>query len=503
MALVFHEVTFTYDGAVQPIFAEVSVHFARGWTGIVGANGTGKTTLLRLALGDFDPLQGYIQSSGRIIYCPQRTDDAPPLFGEFMASCDAESCTLKGRLHLGDDWDERWESLSHGERKRAQIAVALWQSPDVLLIDEPTNHIDAEARTLLEQALQAFSGVGMLVSHDRELLDSLCYQCVFLDPPDVIVRPGGYTTGAAQARQEDDFIRTERQYAKQTLQRISDEEQRRKTEASRANRLRSKRNLARNDSDGRAKLDMVRFSGKDGQAGRLARQLDGRVRKAQEHVEQLAVKKKYDLNFWLPGSLSPREHLFTIPAGVLGLDEQRSLAFPELTMFPDDRIAITGLNGMGKSTLLRHILAQLTLPAEKVIYLPQEIDYATTQQIMREVNALSHDQLGLVMTVVSCLGSRPERLLGNVEASPGEIRKILLALGVIRSPHLIIMDEPTNHLDLPAIECLEDALDGCPCGLLLVSHDMRFLSHLAQLHWHLAPSGENPARITLEVTAMD
>ena len=98
--------------------------------------------------------------------------------------------------------------------------------------------------------------------------------------------------------------------------------------------------------------------------------------------------------------------------------------------------------------------------------------------------------LGRMMTVVSRLGSRPHRLLESAEASPGEIRKILLAIGIARMPHLIVMDEPTNHLDLPSIECLEEALAECPCGLWLVSHDERFLERLTRTRWRIGDHAE-------------
>ena len=91
-----------------------------------------------------------------------------------------------------------------------------------------------------------------------------------------------------------------------------------------------------------------------------------------------------------------------------------------------------------------------------------------------------------MMTIVSRLGSRPTRLLESKQPSPGEIRKLMLATGISNKPHLIIMDEPTNHLDLPSIECLESALLDCPCGLLLVSHDNRFLTRLTKINWHIA-----------------
>ena len=89
------------------------------------------------------------------------------------------------------------------------------------------------------------------------------------------------------------------------------------------------------------------------------------------------------------------------------------------------------------------------------------------------------------MTVISRLGSRPYRLLESAEPSPGETRKLLLAMGIAKEPHLIVMDEPTNHMDLPSIQCLEDALSDCPCGLLLVSHDLRFLRALTARRWDI------------------
>jgi len=104
-----------------------------------------------------------------------------------------------------------------------------------------------------------------------------------------------------------------------------------------------------------------------------------------------------------------------------------------------------------------------------------------------------------MMTVVSCLGSRPHRLLESVEPSPGEIRKILLATGIANVPHLIVMDEPTNHLDLPSIQCLEQALAGCPCGLLLVSHDRRFLNSLAHKRWHISKNPKTKGKYNLEL----
>lgn len=489
MSISFDHITFTHDNAVLPLLEDVTVHFDTGWTGIVGPNGSGKTTLLHLAAGLLDVQQGQLRRPASVVLCPQRTDDAPKALPAFLAATVAEACALRGCLQIGEDWADRWATLSHGERKRAQIGVALWCEPEALLLDEPTNHIDRDARALLIQTLRSFRGVGLVVSHDRELLDLLCMQCLFLAPPRAVLRPGGYSQAAADGEREAAGRRGQRQILQQELRRLKSESQRRHAKAAQADRQRSKRGLARGDSDGRAKLDLARVSGKDGQAGRTARQLDGRISQLEAELAAVPSDAKHNLQFWLEGSSSPRRVLFSLPGASIPLDGTRTLHIPDLTMARDERVAVTGANGLGKSTLLRQVLDRLDMEPERLVYLPQEIDLEETRRIMAAVRALPRDERGKAFTVVSALGSDPKRLLGNDDASPGELRKVLLALGVIRRPYLIVMDEPTNHLDLPAIELMEQALADCPCGLLLVSHDLRFLSRIATVRWDLSVSG--------------
>ena len=159
-------------------------------------------------------------------------------------------------------------------------------------------------------------------------------------------------------------------------------------------------------------------------------------------------------------------------------------------MAPSDRIALTGPNGIGKTTLLRHILKFANVPEEKLLVVPQEITAEESAKILAEAKALHDDMLGRVMTSVSRLGSRPGRLLQSEVPSPGEVRKLLLALGVNRGIHLLVMDEPTNHLDLSGIECLEEALADCPCAMIVVSHDRRFLSRIVEKEWRLEKEGQ-------------
>ncbi len=178
------------------------------------------------------------------------------------------------------------------------------------------------------------------------------------------------------------------------------------------------------------------------------------------------------------------------------------LRYPDLNIGGADRIALTGANGLGKSTLVRHVLEKITIPSDNLIYVPQEISAEESRVLLESVKRLPNDERGRVMTTISRLGSRPARLLESALPSPGEIRKLLLALGIVRGPHLIVMDEPTNHMDLSGILCLEEALAECPCAMLLVSHDQAFLKKIAHQEWHLV-ADKSDGGTHLEIQALD
>jgi ATPase subunit of ABC transporter with duplicated ATPase domains len=485
--VILERVSYGYDAMPELLLKEISTSFSEGWTGIVGANGAGKTTLLKLATGLLEPREGHIRIPGDALYCAQRTDVPPARLGLLIDSADRFASEIKGRLGIAGDFLPRWPSLSHGERKRAQIGVMLWQQPSVLALDEPTNHIDEDARALLIPALRSFRGIGMLVSHDRDLLDLLCHHCLFVDPPDAVMRPGNYSAGRRESLREEESSRRRKESAKRQTARLATEAARRASEARNSDSRRSKRGLDPKDHDRRARIDLARLTGTDGRAGMLAGQMRSRVEKALQAERSIKIRKHYELGIWLEGERCRRDALFRICASSIPLGSGRELHCPDLAMLPSDRIALTGANGAGKSTLVRRIVGSLNLPVERLTYLPQEIDLPSSCRILEEVRRQPPDILGMVMTIVSRLGSRPARLIESVEPSPGEVRKLMLALGIARRPHLIVMDEPTNHLDLPSIECLEEALKGCPCGLLLVSHDERFLRALTGTRWHLAP----------------
>lgn len=481
------------------LFRDLTVQFPAGWTGIVGPNGAGKTTLLRVAIGELAPQSGTITSRGLGLYVAQRTDDPPPLFEDFIWAPDAT--VLKARLRVSEDWPERWATLSHGERKRAQIAVALWREPAVLALDEPSNHIDADARRLLLEALRDFAGVGLLVSHDRALLDELCTQCLIIDPPEAVLRPGGVTQAMAQQESDEEAVRHTSEVMRRNESRLQAEAQRRRVIAdqkSAAARGSKSKKIPAHDHDGRAMRNLAKMSGKDAYAGKMVAQMNQRAGKIAQQRSELMVKKRYETGIWVDGaSFMPRDFLLRLPAGRLALGGERQLHFPDLEIGGTSRIALTGANGLGKSTLIRQLLAHLQVPPEKLVSVPQEISAEDSQRLLESVKRLPNEELGRVMITISRLGSRPARLLESALPSPGEVRKLLLALGIVRGPHLIVMDEPTNHMDLPGILCLEEALADCPCAMLLVSHDEAFLQKITQIEWHLTRDESGDTRVEI------
>ena len=495
--LRFHQVAFGYETALEPLLKDISVHLSTGWTGIVGANGAGKTTFLKLAAGLLSPDAGLVITPERVVYCPQRTDSPPEHFAELLQDSSKKASLIKEKFGVKEDWINRWLTLSHGERKRTQIAAAFWLEPGVLAIDEPTNHVDAEGRDILIQALRTFKGVGLVVSHDRELLDSLCMQCVFMQPPGVVVRPGGYSKGAGLAAEEDLVLRRKYEVRKKAFKKLRYEAGRRRDLVD-PGKL-SKRGIAGRDHDAKAKINGARVAGKDAVGGKLLRQLDGRLSHLRDELESIRVTKQYSLGIWLPGSVSRRDALLDIPPQTVPLGGQKRLTCPRLVLRSTDRLALTGPNGGGKSTLLRHLLPRLNAPSRQITYVPQEIDAQQCRDILTEAQNLPHEQLGHLMTIVSRLGSRPNRLLESTEPSPGEARKLLLAIGMTHKPNVIMMDEPTNHMDLPSIECLEAALADCPCCLLLVSHDRRFLEKLTEQEWRIRHQAASEGFFDLQV----
>lgn len=223
MPIVLSDVTFAYPRATKPLIHNLSLTFAIGWTCLLGDNGCGKTTLAKLAAGLLEPQQGTIQRLDYVAWCPQDPQQAPEALLDFACAYDPLARSLRSRLALQDDMPWRFAQLSCGEQKKLRVAVALWQQPGALILDEPTNHIDHQARRQLLEVLQQFKGTGILVSHDRQLLGLLGNRCACFEQGRVILRPGNYSVVRAQMELERRSAAHERKSATRELNRLAAE----------------------------------------------------------------------------------------------------------------------------------------------------------------------------------------------------------------------------------------------------------------------------------------
>ena len=486
-------IRFSHSDAA-PILDGADAHLAEGWTGLVGPNGAGKTTVLRLVAGELEPGEGRIRlrpEGARVVLCPQRVDALEVGVRELASRLlDGRAGRAERRIAAGLEVSAgdlvRWPTLSPGERKRWQIAAALASEPDVLLLDEPTNHVDAAARRLLVEELGRFRGVGVVVSHDRALLDGLTSRTLRLEAGALRTFEGSYAAARAAWEREDEAARRGRQAAQDEARRAARKlaDARRTRDA--AERSGSGRNRDPKDRDSRsigAKNARSRAEARLGQTVRARRAEAERALAAIPGAPDAVGPGRGVFVGW---ERPARPVLLALQVGEVRAGDRVVLREVATALGRGDRVRIAGPNGSGKTTLLSAMVAGSTLPPGKLLHLPQELSPGAGRALLGEVRALAPEVRGRVLSLVAALGSDPERLLASEDPSPGEARKLALAFGLGRHAWALVLDEPTNHLDLPAVEHLEEALAAYPGALLLVTHDEALASRVTRATWTIS-----------------
>ncbi|MBI3403160.1 MAG: ATP-binding cassette domain-containing protein [Acidobacteria bacterium] len=449
---------------------------------VIGRNGTGKSTLLKIINGDIVPDAGTVWRQPALRTA--RLDQDVPL----SAHRSVFDVVAEGHTHHLDA-DEAWlrdhhvdlvltrlqlppgtivDTLSGGWRRRVLLARALVGQPDVLLLDEPTNHLDIDAITWLEEFLADYAGAVVFITHDRAFLQRLATRIVELDRGRLTSWPGDYAT---YLRRKEAALASEAVQQEKFDKRLAEEEV----------WLRRGVKARRTRNEGRVKALLAM------RAERAARrELVGTVRLQQAVDDARAAQ---------PGRLvMEADH---VSKGYVG----RVLSDPPATVIRDfsarivrgDRIGLIGPNGAGKTTLLRLLLGELTPDSGEVRPGANvQIAYYDQQREQLDPDCTVFDTIGEGNDTVTVGGQTrhvhgylcdflfsDERARSPVKAlSGGERNRLLLARLFTRPANVLVLDEPTNDLDLETLELLEDELVEWPGTLLLVSHDRAFLDNV-------------------------
>ncbi|PLS25537.1 ABC-F family ATP-binding cassette domain-containing protein [Bifidobacterium imperatoris] len=519
ITLSLSNITFTYPTAGSPLFAQVNCTFPQGWTAVLGDNGIGKSTLMAIARGKLRPDSGQVSPNNLVLsYCPQDIAVRPVNLEDFAADWQSETIRLRERLGIEDDWAYRYDTLSGGERKRLQIACALAQKPDVLILDEPTNHVDEPTQQAIIEVMRNYQGIGIVVSHDVTLIDATCTRCIMFERrhvngrnlTEIITYQGNYSQAAQQKHCNDRAASQRLADARKEISRLESAQSQRfaKVQQVEAAKQHGER-INPKDHDARNRRNLAKMTGLDAGASRSYAQLNGRLAKVRQTGEAISTaSKRYDGNIWLNIEPSSRCELIRLKSEVIPFDEQllpeqlkdksltvaaqssnvirlnppqdgeapQGVKIPLISIGPRDHLAIIGPNGAGKTTLIRAMIdAAIDIP---MLVIQQNTTLADTEQAMTLLHGLSQADKSMVLSAYAQLNADPDRLLQGEVTSPGELRKLLLCLGLVSKPQLIVMDEPTNHLDLNSKVAFARTLGGYPGALIIVSHDDWFVRQL-------------------------
>jgi ATP-binding cassette subfamily F protein 3 len=496
--LHINDLSYRIEG--RPIFEGATAGIPTGHkVGLVGRNGAGKTTLLKIIAGDLAPDMGSITvpRAARIGHVAQEAPGGSDSLIDWVINADTERAALLSEAERASDphriaeiherlndigahaaparaaqilaglgFDEAAQqracgSLSGGWRMRVALAAVLFLEPEILLLDEPTNYLDLEGAMWLESYLRSYPHTVVIVSHDRDLLNRAVTAILHLDRGKLTFYSGGY----------DDFeeARREKQRLELKLKKKQDEERR------------------------RIQVFIDRFKAKATKAAQAQSRVKA-LAKMQPIAAQLDERVK---PFHLPNPAkalaSPLMRFEDVAIGYAA--DTPVLSGLNLRIDQDDRIALLGQNGNGKSTFAKLIAGKLA-PLDGKVFGANRVDVGYfAQHQLDELNPLKTPYDHMLALMPEATEAQRRTRLGTygfsadkadtkcANLSGGEKARLLLALSAFHAPHLLILDEPTNHLDVDSREALIHALAEFEGAVILISHDRHLIEACADRLW--------------------
>ncbi|MDI9473968.1 MAG: ABC-F type ribosomal protection protein [Bacillota bacterium] len=432
--------------------------------GIVGVNGAGKTTLLNLLSKRIEPDEGWVKLYGRCSYISQLEPPQEAIIQPEIAS--------KFQVH-----QTYRESMSGGEKTRFKLAAGLSHNNAIIFADEPTSNMDIEGIQLVERSLAKFAGALVLISHDRDLLDSLCTKIIEIERGKIKTYSGNYSKYIKQKTEEQNLAQFEYE------QYVKEKKRLERTIISIREKGKSMRKTPRRMGNSEARLHKMGNQ-------KAKANLDRAIKNVESRIKHLEVKEKPPVDEKIKLDIGEVQKVYSkIIIEGSGLNK----SFGEKVIFKDAqfqiengaKVGLIGPNGCGKSTLLKMIVNQelpiKTAPNIRIGYFSQEMSILDgTKSILDNVMVESIYEERFVRLLLARLLFKGDSVYKKVGIlSGGEKVKASFAKIICSDFNLLILDEPTNYLDLYSLEVVEEVLREYEHTLLFVSHDRRFINSVA------------------------